>query len=57
VPARHLLERGHAVADRELLDALPDRGDVAAALFAERNVPFVALVTYADLGIEPIKAV
>jgi len=34
-----------------------DRGDVAATLFAERNVPFVALVTYSDLGIEPIKAV
>ena len=34
-----------------------DRGDVAAGLFAERNVPFVALVTYRDLGIEPIKAV
>jgi orotate phosphoribosyltransferase len=34
-----------------------DRGDVAAKLFAERNVPFVALVTYRDLGIEPIKAV
>src|SRR6476620_6820004 len=29
-----------------------DRGDVAAKLFAERNVPFVALVTYKDLGIE-----
>jgi orotate phosphoribosyltransferase len=34
-----------------------DRGDVAAGLFAERGVPFVALVTYRDLGIEPIKAV
>ena len=34
-----------------------DRGDVAAGLFAERNVPFVALVTYRDLGIEPVKAV
>jgi orotate phosphoribosyltransferase len=34
-----------------------DRGDVAAKLFEERNVPFVALVTYRDLGIEPIKAV
>ena len=34
-----------------------DRGDVAAKLFAERNVPFVALVTYHDLGIEPIKPV
>ncbi|MDT5097949.1 MAG: orotate phosphoribosyltransferase [Mycobacterium sp.] len=34
-----------------------DRGDVAATLFAERNVPFVALVTYRDLRIEPIKPV
>jgi orotate phosphoribosyltransferase len=34
-----------------------DRGDVAAQLFAERGVPFHALVTYRDLGIEPIKAV
>jgi orotate phosphoribosyltransferase len=34
-----------------------DRGDVAATLFAERNVPFFALVTYRDLGIEPIKPV
>ena len=34
-----------------------DRGDVAAQLFADRDVPFVALVTYRDLGIEPIKAV
>ena len=34
-----------------------DRGDVAAELFAQRNVPFVALVTYRDLGIEPVKDV
>ena len=34
-----------------------DRGDVAAELFADRGVPFVALVTYRDLGIEPIKPV
>lgn len=31
-----------------------DRGDVAAARFARRNVPFHALVTYRDLGIEPV---
>ncbi|WP_183466509.1 orotate phosphoribosyltransferase [Mycolicibacterium iranicum] len=31
-----------------------DRGDVAAARFAKRNVPFHALVTYRDLGIEPV---
>ncbi|GFG53665.1 orotate phosphoribosyltransferase [Mycolicibacterium agri] len=34
-----------------------DRGDVAAKLFAERNVRFVPLVTYRDLGIDPIKPV
>jgi orotate phosphoribosyltransferase len=34
-----------------------DRGEVAAELFASRNVPFVALVTFRDLGIEPIRAV
>ncbi|VEG58471.1 orotate phosphoribosyltransferase [Mycolicibacterium aurum] len=31
-----------------------DRGDIAAARFAKRNVPFHALVTYRDLGIEPV---
>lgn len=34
-----------------------DRGDVAAKRFAARNVPFVALVTYKDLGIDPVKDV
>ena len=32
-----------------------DRGEAAARLFAQRNVPYIALVTYRDLGIEPIK--
>jgi orotate phosphoribosyltransferase len=32
-----------------------DRGDIAARLFAQRNVPYVALVTYKDLEIEPIR--
>ena len=31
-----------------------DRGESAAKRFAQRNVPFVALVTYRDLGIEPV---
>ena len=31
-----------------------DRGDVATKRFAARNVPFAALVTYKDLGIEPV---
>ncbi|MCZ0729385.1 orotate phosphoribosyltransferase [Mycolicibacterium iranicum] len=34
-----------------------DRGDIAAGRFAKRNVPFHALVTYRDLGIEPVKDV
>src|SRR6476659_5824354 len=34
-----------------------DRGDVATKRFAARNVPFAALVTYKDLGIEPVKDV
>ena len=35
---------------------LVDRGEVAAKLFSQRNVPYIALVTYQDLGIEPIAA-
>ncbi len=31
-----------------------DRGDGATALFAERGVPYAALITYSDLGIEPV---
>ncbi|MGY4647497.1 orotate phosphoribosyltransferase [Mycobacterium sp. URHB0021] len=34
-----------------------DRGDVATGRFARHGVPFAALVTYRDLGIEPIKDV
>jgi orotate phosphoribosyltransferase len=34
-----------------------DRGDVATGRFARRGVPFAALVTYRDLGIEPVKDV
>jgi orotate phosphoribosyltransferase len=33
---------------------LVDRGDVAARFFRERNVPYFPLVTYRDLGIEPV---
>ncbi|HET7487049.1 MAG TPA: phosphoribosyltransferase family protein [Acidimicrobiales bacterium] len=33
---------------------LVDRGDVAAPWFAERGIPYAALVTYHDLGIEPV---
>ena len=43
----------------EVVGVIPmvDRGDVATGRFAKRGVPFVALVTYRDLGIEPIKDV
>lgn len=33
---------------------LVDRGDVAAEFFAARQIPYFALVTYGDLGIEPV---
>ena len=33
---------------------LVDRGEVAARFFDERAIPYVALVTYRDLGIEPV---
>ena len=32
-----------------------DRGEVASRMFAELGVPYFPLVTYRDLGIEPIK--
>jgi orotate phosphoribosyltransferase len=31
-----------------------DRGDIAAARFARKGVPFAALVSYRDLGIDPV---
>ncbi len=34
-----------------------DRGDVAAKRFARHDIPFAALVTYQDLGIEPVQDV
>ena len=34
-----------------------DRGDVAAKRFGAKGVPFFALVTYRDLGIEPVRDV
>ncbi len=33
---------------------LVDRGDVAAKFFSSKTVPYFALVTYKDLGIEPV---
>jgi orotate phosphoribosyltransferase len=35
---------------------LLDRGDAATALFAGRNVPYFPLLSYRDLGIEPLQA-
>ncbi|TRW88967.1 orotate phosphoribosyltransferase [Mycolicibacterium sp. 018/SC-01/001] len=34
-----------------------DRGDIAAARFAKRGIPFHALVSYRDLGIDPVQDV
>lgn len=34
-----------------------DRGDIAAGRFARHGIPFHALVSYRDLGIEPVKDV
>jgi orotate phosphoribosyltransferase len=34
--------------------SLVDRGDVATQLFARAGIPYRALVTYEDLGIEPV---
>jgi orotate phosphoribosyltransferase len=47
----HVVEAGASVAG-----AIPvvDRGEVAGAFFAERGVPFQGLLTYVDLGIEPV---
>src|SRR3954470_8754131 len=33
---------------------LIDRGDVAAQYFRERGIPYASVVTYRDLGIEPV---
>ena len=33
---------------------LVDRGDVAAQYFRERDIPYAPVVTYRDLGIEPV---
>ncbi|HZQ30918.1 MAG TPA: orotate phosphoribosyltransferase [Mycobacterium sp.] len=44
-------------ADAVVAGVIPmvDRGEVAARLFADLNVPYVPLVTYQHLGIEPIE--
>jgi orotate phosphoribosyltransferase len=35
--------------------ALVDRGERARSFFASRGIPYVALVTYRDLGIAPVR--
>ncbi len=47
----HVVEAGASV-----VGAMPvlDRGDLAGLFFTERGVPFQALLTYQDLGIEPV---
>jgi orotate phosphoribosyltransferase len=35
--------------------AMVDRGEAATRLFGERKVPYDSLVTYVDLGIEPVR--
>ncbi|MCB1247965.1 MAG: hypothetical protein KDB36_01070 [Acidimicrobiales bacterium] len=35
---------------------LVDRGDDAAGFFADRSVPYLPLLTYRDLGIDPVVA-
>lgn len=44
-------------AGAEVTGVIPmvDRGDVAEKLFLERGIPYVALVTYKDLGIAPVR--
>ena len=39
-----------------MVAALPvlDRGEVARTFFVERQVPFQGLLSYLDLGIEPV---
>jgi orotate phosphoribosyltransferase len=47
----HVVESGATV-----VGAMPvlDRGEVAGAFFTERGIPFQGLLSYVDLGIEPV---
>ena len=53
-----VLDAYHAVretgADVVGVTAMVDRGPATAAIFADLGVPFRALLTYRDLGIEPV---
>jgi orotate phosphoribosyltransferase len=35
--------------------ALVGRGDVAGAYFSAEGVPYAAVITYRDLGIDPVR--
>jgi orotate phosphoribosyltransferase len=48
----HVLETGARVTG---VIPMVDRGDMAAALFADLGIPYAALVTYKDLGIDPVE--
>jgi orotate phosphoribosyltransferase len=55
------IQRAHAAIDAlgatvVAAVTLVDRGEVAGAYFAERGIPYAALVTYRDLGIVPVGA-
>jgi orotate phosphoribosyltransferase len=55
-----VLEAYHAVRETGAevvgVTAMVDRGPATAAIFADLGVPFRALLTYRDLGIEPVGA-
>ncbi len=47
----HVLDQGGVVTG---VIPMVDRGDRAEKLFAERGVPYIPLITYTDLGIDPV---
>jgi orotate phosphoribosyltransferase len=51
VAFEHVQESGAVVAG---VIPMVDRGELGASWFAEQGVPYVALMTYRDLGIEPV---
>jgi len=51
VAFKHVRDTGAVVAG---VIPMVDRGELGAPWFAERGVPYVALMTYRDLGIEPV---
>jgi orotate phosphoribosyltransferase len=47
----HVVEAGGEIAG---VIPMLDRGDTAAKLFADRGVPYIPLLDYTDLGIDPV---